>query len=201
MARTPTYPIPLGFTAPNFELLEPASGKHRSLDALKGENATVLLFICNHCPFVVHVQDELVRLANDFMPLGVGFIAISSNDAEHYPQDGPSEMAAHALRHHYPFPYLYDETQEVAKAYYAACTPDISVFDAQIRCVYRGQLDASRPGNRLRSVCATSDGGCNGYGAYVQLPYRGCNGYRAYVQLPIEAVTVTERMCNFRWRL
>jgi peroxiredoxin len=149
MARTPTYPIPLGFTAPNFELLEPASGKHRSLDALKGENATVLLFICNHCPFVVHVQDELVRLANDFMPLGVGFIAISSNDAEHYPQDGPSEMAAHALRHHYPFPYLYDETQEVAKAYYAACTPDISVFDAQIRCVYRGQLDASRPGNTL----------------------------------------------------
>ncbi len=149
MARTPTYPIPLGFTAPNFELLEPASGKHRSLDALKGENATVLLFICNHCPFVVHVQDELVRLANDFMPLGVGFIAISSNDAEHYPQDGPSEMAAHALRHHYPFPYLYDETQEVAKAYYAACTPDISVFDAQMRCVYRGQLDASRPGNTL----------------------------------------------------
>lgn len=95
------------------------------------------------------MQDELVRLANDFMPLGVGFIAISSNDAEHYPQDGPSEMAAHALRHHYPFPYLYDETQEVAKAYYAACTPDISVFDAQIRCVYRGQLDASRPGNTL----------------------------------------------------
>jgi len=149
MARTPTYPIPLGFTAPNFELLEPASGKHRSLDALKGENVTVLLFICNHCPFVVHVQDELVRLANDFMPLGVGFIAISSNDAEHYPQDGPSEMAAHVLRHHYPFPYLYDETQEVAKAYYAACTPDISVFDAQLRCVYRGQLDASRPGNTL----------------------------------------------------
>ncbi len=149
MARTPTYPIPLGFTAPNFELLEPASGKHRSLDALKGEIATVLLFICNHCPFVVHVQDELVRLANDFMPLGVGFIAISSNDAEHYPQDGPSEMAAHAMRHHYPFPYLYDQTQEVAKAYYAACTPDISVFDAQLRCVYRGQLDASRPGNTL----------------------------------------------------
>jgi len=149
MARTPTYQIPLGFTAPNFELLEPTSGKLRSLDALKGENATVLLFICNHCPFVVHVQDELVRLANDFMPLGIGFIAISSNDAEHYPQDGPSEMAAHALRHNYPFPYLYDETQEVAKAYYAACTPDISVFDAHMRCVYRGQLDASRPGNTI----------------------------------------------------
>ncbi len=149
MARTPTYPIPLGFTAPNFELFEPASGKLRNLGALKGDNATVLLFICNHCPFVVHMQDELVRMAHDFMPLGVGFIAISSNDAEHYPQDGPHEMAAHALLHHYPFPYLYDETQEVAKAYYAACTPDISVFDAQMRCVYRGQLDASRPGNTI----------------------------------------------------
>jgi peroxiredoxin len=149
MARTPTFSISLGFTAPDFELFEPLTGAVRSLQELKGEHATVVMFICNHCPFVIHVQQELVRIANEFTKQGVSFIAISSNDIENYPQDGPDAMKAHALHNDYPFPYLFDETQDVAKAYYAACTPDFSVFDSDLKCLYRGQLDASRPGNDI----------------------------------------------------
>lgn len=149
MARTPTYQIPLGFRAPDFTLPDTVSGQVLTLQDLKGETGTVVMFICNHCPFVVHVQDELVAIARDYVPKGIRFIAISSNDAEKYPQDGPGKMREHALAQSYPFPYLYDETQEVAKAYSAACTPDFSVFDAELRCVYRGQLDSSRPGNEV----------------------------------------------------
>jgi peroxiredoxin len=147
MARTPTVQIPLGYTAPDFLLPETVSGKMMHLSELKGQVASVVIFICNHCPFVIHVQDELVRVANDYSAKGVSFIAISSNDAVNYPQDGPDQMREHALKVGYPFPYLYDESQEVAKAYTAACTPDISVFDSSLRCVYRGQMDSSRPGN------------------------------------------------------
>lgn len=149
MARTPTYQIPLGFTAPDFTLPDAVSGKQVSLSELKGERATVVMFICNHCPFVIHVQEELVRIANDHLPEGIRFIAISSNDVENYPQDGPEKMKAYAEQLKLPFPYLFDESQEVAKAYFAACTPDISVFDADMKCVYRGQLDGSRPGNGI----------------------------------------------------
>jgi peroxiredoxin len=149
MARTPTYQIPLGFEAPPFQLPDVVSGKQATLNELKGDRATVVMFVCNHCPFVVHVQDELIRLANDFIPEGISFIAISSNDAVAYPQDGPEQMRQLAEQLGFPFPYLYDATQEVAKAYFAACTPDISVFDAGLRCVYRGQLHGSRPGNDL----------------------------------------------------
>lgn len=147
MARTPTLQIPLDFIAPNFVLPNVVTSKHSSLSELKGETATVVLFICNHCPFVIHVQDELVRLANDYLNKGIRFIAISSNDVENYPQDRPELMKDYAERMGFPFPYLFDETQAVAKAYFAACTPDISVFDADLKCVYRGQLDGSRPGN------------------------------------------------------
>lgn len=146
MAATETTQIDLGFTAPAFVLPDTVSGKSVSLAELKGEHATVVMFICNHCPFVVHVNDELVRLANDYIPRGVSFIAISSNDVENYPDDSPELMKETAKRLGYPFPYLYDETQDVARAYHAACTPDLSIFDSELKCVYRGQLDDSRPG-------------------------------------------------------
>ena len=149
MARTPTVQIPLGYVAPDFTLPDTVSGKTMRLSELKGTVATVVMFICNHCPFVIHVQDELVRVANDYSSKGISFIAISSNDAVNYPQDGPDLMREYAKSVGYPFPYLYDESQEVAKAYTAACTPDISVFDSSLRCVYRGQLDGSRPGNSV----------------------------------------------------
>jgi len=149
MARTPTFQISLGFTAPDFSLPDVVSGKQVSLTELKGEKATVIMFICNHCPFVIHVEDELVNLANDYLNKGIRFMAISSNDVENYPQDGPELMNDYAERLKFPFPYLFDETQAVAKAYFAACTPDISVFDADLKCVYRGQLDGSRPGNDI----------------------------------------------------
>lgn len=147
MAQTPTTLIPLGFIAPSFSLPDTVSGKLKSLNELKGEKATVIMFICNHCPFVVHVKDELVRLANDYIPKGISFIAISSNDVEKYPQDSPEMMKEFAAVNHFPFPYLYDETQDVARAYSAACTPDFSIFDRNLKCVYRGQLDDSRPSN------------------------------------------------------
>ncbi len=147
MAQTPTTLIPLGFPAPAFSLPDTVSGKVISLDELKSDKATVIMFICNHCPFVVHVIDELVRIANDYIPKGVSFIAISSNDVVKYPQDGPEMMKEFAAVKSLPFPYLYDETQDVARAYSAACTPDFSIFDRELKCVYRGQLDDSRPSN------------------------------------------------------
>ena len=106
--------------------------------------------MCNHCPFVLHVNDELVRLANDYRVMGFGFIAISSNDVENYPQDHPDKMKELAVKNKFPFPYLYDETQEIARAYDAACTPDFYVFDSHLKLIYRGQLDNSRPGNKIQ---------------------------------------------------
>lgn len=149
MARTPSNMIPLNTLAPNFSLYDTVSEKKQSLNELKGQKATVIMFICNHCPFVIHVNEELVKLANDYTPKGISFIAISSNDVKNYPQDGPEKMRLHAIDNKYPFPYLYDETQEVAKAYDAACTPDIYVFDTDLKLKYRGQLDDSRPGNDI----------------------------------------------------
>lgn len=149
MAATETIQIPLGYAAPDFTLPDTVSGKELSLGELKGEHATVVMFICNHCPYVKHVNKELVRLANDYMPKGVSFIAINANDVENYPEDSPENMKRTAAEHGYPFPYLYDETQDVAKAYFAACTPDLSVFDKDLKCVYRGQLDDSRPGSSI----------------------------------------------------
>jgi hypothetical protein len=107
------------------------------------------MFICNHCPFVKHVQGELVKVASDYQPKGIAFVAISANDVRSYPDDSPENMKAVAERLGYPFPYLYDESQEVARSYKAACTPDFYIFDGDLRLVYRGQLDDSRPGNRV----------------------------------------------------
>jgi len=147
MSDTLTIQIPLGFKAPGFSLPDIVSGKIKTLDELKSEKATVIMFICNHCPFVKHVTGELVRLANEYISKGISFIAISSNDVLKYPQDGPEKMKEFATDNKFPFPYLYDETQEVARAYSAACTPDFSIFNGEMKCVYRGQLDDSRPGN------------------------------------------------------
>ena len=147
MALTPSVMIPLGSEAPAFNLPDTVSGRNKSLDELKSDIATVIMFICNHCPYVKHVQTGLVELANDYLPKGVNFIAINSNDVLNYPDDSPENMKAVAERLGYPFPYLFDETQEIAKAYDAACTPDFFIYDKDLKLVYRGQMDDSRPGN------------------------------------------------------
>ncbi len=149
MARTLSNMLPLGTLAPNFELYDVVSEKKHSLQNLKGSKATVIFFICNHCPFVIYINEQLVKLANEYGKNGISFIAISSNDIVNYPQDSPDLMQRVANELNYPFPYLYDETQEVAKAYDATCTPDNYIFDADLKLIYRGQLDDSRPGNEV----------------------------------------------------
>lgn len=180
MARTPSNMIPLGTIAPDFTLFDTVSQQEKSLQKLKGNKGTVIFFICNHCPFVIHVNKELVRLANDYQIKGITFIAISSNDVENYPQDGPELMRKVAKELQYPFPYLYDKTQAIAKKYDAACTPDNYVFDADLKLVYRGQLDDSRPkngvevtGNDIRNAldCLLN----NKENKSVQKPSIGCN--------------------------
>ena len=148
MVRTPSTMLPLGTTAPDFSLPN-VDGRTVSLADAVGPKGTVVMFICNHCPFVKHVADQLAALGRDVMPLGIGVVAISSNDVSTHPADSPEQMVHEAEDRGYPFPYLYDEAQEVAKAYHAACTPDFFLFDAARKLVYRGQLDASRPGNEL----------------------------------------------------
>ena len=180
MALTESNMLPLGTKAPSFNLLDTISGDHLSFDAVKGEKGTVVVFSCNHCPFVIHVNHEMVNIANDYKAKGINFVVISSNDIENYPQDGPEKMSIVAKVLKYPFPYLYDETQEVAKAYDAACTPDFYVFDASDALVYRGRMDNSRPGNgnpvtgsdlrvALDTVC------CNMKPSQTQFPSAGCN--------------------------
>jgi len=180
MARTPSNMMPLGTKAPDFELFDTVSGKTVSLQQLKSNKATVIMFICNHCPFVKHIDDELVRLARDYQPQNVAFIAISSNDVDNYPQDGPELMKEEAEKVGYSFPYLYDETQQVARAYDAACTPDFYIFDGALKCVYRGQLDASRPGNDIpvtgKDMRAALDEVLAGTPVSAnQIPSLGCN--------------------------
>ena len=147
MAKTESNEFKVGKIAPDFNLMNTVDDKHYALNDLKGNKGTLIMFICNHCPFVIHVNSELVDMANAYAEKGIGFIAISSNDAINYPQDSPEKMKIHAHTENYPFPYLYDETQEVAKAYDAACTPDFYIFDDNLKLVYRGQLDNSRPDN------------------------------------------------------
>lgn len=149
MARTPSNMLALGTQAPDFQLPDTVSGKTLSLSELASEKATLIMFICNHCPFVLHVNEELVKLAKDYQAQGVSFIAISSNDIVNYPQDRPELMKQLAEDVGYTFPYLYDESQDVARNYQAACTPDFYLFDKDLSLVYRGQLDGSRPGNNI----------------------------------------------------
>jgi len=149
MARTESKMMPLGTKAPDFELRNTVDDSIKSLESLKGLKGTLVMFICNHCPFVKHVNQELSKLAKDYVARGIKCVAISSNDVEIYPQDGPGFMRQNAIDEDFIFPYLYDETQEVAKAYDAACTPDFYVFDKNLELAYRGQLDGSRPGNNI----------------------------------------------------
>jgi len=149
MVMTASNMLDLGSKAPDFSLPDTVSGNTLSLQDMKSDKATVIMFICNHCPFVIHVQQALANLGTDYQSKGVSFIAISSNDVENYPADAPDKMTLFAKEQGFSFPYLYDESQDVAKAYQAACTPDFFVFDSELECVYRGQIDESRPGNDI----------------------------------------------------
>ncbi|MCZ2444364.1 MAG: thioredoxin family protein [Flavobacteriales bacterium] len=149
MAATETIQIPLGFKAPDFSLPDTISNRMIGIKDVQGEKGTVVMFICNHCPYVKHVLKELIDIGKKYTHLGIGFVAINSNDVENYPDDSPEKMKELAQQAGFSFPYLYDETQVVAKKYYAACTPDINVFDASLTCIYRGQIDASRPKNDI----------------------------------------------------
>jgi peroxiredoxin len=144
MVKTASTMLPLGTKAPQFTLVN-VDGREVSTADFKGAPALLVIFMCNHCPFVIHVSDELARLAREYQERGVAVVGISANDASQYPQDSPEQMVHEVQNRGYTFPYLYDETQEVARAYHAACTPDFFLFDAQQQLVYRGQLDDSRP--------------------------------------------------------
>ena len=146
MVRTPSTMLPLGTRAPDFALPN-VDGRTVTLADAAGPRGTLVMFICNHCPFVKHVADQLAALGRDCLPRGIGVVAISSNDVSSHPADSPEQMVHEAEERGYVFPYLYDETQDVAHAYHAACTPDFFLFDGDCKLAYRGQLDASRPGS------------------------------------------------------
>ncbi|MFP4368659.1 MAG: thioredoxin family protein [Candidatus Kapaibacterium sp.] len=160
MAETPSNMIPLKTKAPGFQLLNPRTGKIESLEKLRSDRATVIVFLSNHCPFVKHIIPGLVDFAKDYIPKGISLIAINSNDVKNYPEDSPEKMAEYSKKYEYPFSYLFDETQETAKAYKAACTPDFYLFNGELELEYRGQFDDARPGNNapvtgadLRQAC------------------------------------------------
>ena len=147
MALTPSTMLALGTAAPDFRLPDVVSGQTIALSTFSGVQALLVMFICRHCPYVQHVQQELARLGKDYATQSVGIVAISANDVTTHPDDAPDRLKAMAKELGFTFPYCYDETQDTAKAYTAACTPDFFLFDATRRLVYRGQLDDSRPGN------------------------------------------------------
>lgn len=179
MVRTPSTMLPLGTIAPALDLVN-VDGRTLSFADVAGRHGTVVMFICNHCPFVQHVADQLAALGREYLPRGVGFVAISSNDVSSYPADSPEQMVREAEDRGYPFPYLYDDSQEVAKSYHAACTPDFYLFDAAKKLVYRGQLDSSRPGNGVpvtgKDLRAAVDALLAGKPPVAdQIPSLGCN--------------------------
>ena len=179
MAQTPSTMLGLGTSAPDFNLPEPLTGNQVSLSDQQGKPVLVI-FSCNHCPYVLHIIDSFVNLANVARMRGLAVAMICSNDATGYPQDGPLKMAEFARDHSFKFPYLYDESQQVAAAYQAACTPDFFLFDAEHRLVYRGQYDGSRPGNQEpvdgADLQAAVDAVLTGdVVAKAQIPSVGCN--------------------------
>lgn len=180
MTRTISNKVALGTLAPNFYLKDTNSSESFSFQDIKGEKGTLVVFICNHCPFVHHAIDEIVMIANDYRVQGIGIVAISSNDVVKFPQDAPGLMTEFAFQNKFEFPYLYDETQEVAKAYNAACTPDFYLYDNQDKLVYHGQLDDSRPGNGIPLSGNDLRGAIDGviYNRTInpdQKPSMGCN--------------------------
>ena len=180
MARTPSNMVNLGTKAPDFSLYDVISEEQKNLSELKGKNGSVIMFICNHCPYVKHVNKTIVNLANKFKNNDINFIAISSNDVINYPEDSPELMKVNAFENNFIFPYLYDESQEIAKKYDAACTPDFYLYDRELKLIYRGQLDDSRPGNGIECNgedldyainCLLSENENN----RIQKPSIGCN--------------------------
>lgn len=149
MARTESTMLALGTVAPDFELPDVVSGRMISLKTFAGSKALLVMFLCRHCPYVKHVEKELARLGADYAGKPLGIAAISANDAQAYPEDAPASLREMAVELGFRFPFCYDESQQTAKAYSAACTPDFFLFDAERRLVYRGQLDGSRPGNSI----------------------------------------------------
>ena len=149
MSLTPSSMLALGTPAPNFTLPDVASGNMVSLDDFKEKKALLVMFICKHCPYVQHVEEEIAKIGQDYQDKDMGTVSISANDINSYPQDSPESLKQMARELNFSFPYLYDESQEVAKACTAACTPDFFLFDKDRKLVYRGQLDDSRPGNNL----------------------------------------------------
>lgn len=185
MAATQSTMMPLGTIAPDFELPDTVTGKTYRLQDLRGKQGTLILFICNHCPYVLYVKAQLIAIAGDYASRGVATLAISSNDVVAYPDDAPDKMRELMAAWGYPFAaYLYDETQQVAKAYQAACTPDIYLFDADLACVYRGRLDAATPKNGEpvtgADLRAALDAMLNG--------------------LPVEARQIPSVGCNIKWK-
>ena len=179
MALTPSTMLPLGTAAPEFRLPD-TGGKTVSLTDFKDKPALLVMFICNHCPYVKHIRQGLAQLARDYLPRGVAIVAVNANDVANYPDDSPAKMADEVKAAGYTFPYLYDATQAVAKAYRAACTPDLYVFDRGRRLVYRGQFDASRPGNGIpvtgKDLRAALDAVLAGKPtSTLQTPSMGCN--------------------------
>ena len=184
MSRTPSNMLPLGTIAPGFNLPDTVTDKMVSLDQIIGVHGTLIMFICNHCPFVKHVNSTITQLATNYQAQGIASIAISSNDVVNYTQDAPELMKQTALLERYSFPYLFDETQAVAKGYEAACTPDFYLFDKNLRLVYRGQLDDSRPGNGIPST---------------GLDLR--NAFEALLNNePIDSVQKPSIGCNIKWK-
>lgn len=180
MARTPSNMLDLGTKAPEFSLINTADQQQLTFAQTQGEKGTVVMFICNHCPYVKHVFEGIVSLAKDYQKKGIGFVAISSNDVENYPDDSPEMMQQTAEKQGFTFPYLYDETQDTAKAYDAACTPDFYLFDSEKKLVYRGQMDDSRPGNEIpvtgKDLRAALDALLSGKPIDpIQKPSLGCN--------------------------
>jgi len=180
MAMTPSNMMALGTRAPDFRLLDPVSESLVELSDVRGQLATLVMFICNHCPYVKHIEAGLEQLGADYQSEEVGIVAISSNDVIAYPQDGPEEMKHFAAENHFNFPYLFDDTQEVAKAYDAACTPDFFLFDSDLHCVYRGRFDSARPksnepvtGLDIRNAIDATTNGRTVEGD--QIPSVGCN--------------------------
>ena len=149
MALIESYMLPLGTQSPSFSLPNVINNQIKELEIIRGKNGTLIIFMCNHCPYVIHLLEGIIKTAIDFSKKGIATVAISSNSIETHPQDGPKEMKKLALLKKFSFPYLYDESQEVAKNFQAACTPDFFLFDNQLKLYYRGRYDDSRPGNNI----------------------------------------------------
>ena len=183
MSETPSTMLPLGTQAPDFSLLE-CRGQRISRDDFNSAAGLLVIFLCNHCPYVKQIRQPLAKLAQSYQEKGLGIVGINSNDAQRYPADSPENMALEAAEAGYTFPYLYDPQQRVAKRYQAACTPDFFLFDDQQKLVYRGQFDASRPGNDLPTNGADLAAACD---ALLQ----GC---------PVNPHQTPSVGCNIKWR-